>query len=81
MEKEKKEIKIAEVVEDISKMKVEDLKLSNRTLNALIENHIKTVAGILKNNEEDLKMLEGLGEKGIKEIRKALGKYGLTLGQ
>lgn len=79
--KEEKGTEATEAAKDISKMKVDDLKLSNRTLNALTENHIKTVAGILKNSEEDLKSLEGLGEKGIKEIRKALGKYGLTLGQ
>lgn len=67
--------------EEVLKTKVEDLKLSNRTLHALIDNRIKTVAGIIRNSEEDLRNLEGLGEKSIKEIRKALGKFGLTLRQ
>ena len=50
------------------KTKVEDLKLSNRTQNILLNNHVKTVSGIVKMNENDLMELEGLGDKAIKEI-------------
>ncbi|MDO8676633.1 MAG: DNA-directed RNA polymerase subunit alpha [Candidatus Azambacteria bacterium] len=66
---------------DILKTKVEDLKLSNRTQNILISNHLKNVGGITKLSEHDLMKLEGLGDKAIKEIRKTLGKLGLTLKQ
>jgi DNA-directed RNA polymerase alpha subunit len=31
--------------------------------------------------EGDLESLSGLGEKGIKEIKKAIGEFGLTLKQ
>ena len=65
--------------EDITKSKIEDLKLSNRTQNILLNNHIKTVAGILRLKEKDLLQLEGLGGKAVKEIKKAMGKLGLTL--
>ncbi|MBI2635602.1 MAG: DNA-directed RNA polymerase subunit alpha [Parcubacteria group bacterium] len=66
---------------DILKIKIEDLKLSNRTQNILISNHLKNVGGIIKLNERDLMKLEGLGDKAIKEIKKTLGKLGLTLKQ
>ena len=66
---------------DITKTKIEDLKLSNRTQNILLNNHLKTVAGLLRLNERELLNLEEIGEKALKEIRKALGKLGLTLKQ
>lgn len=64
---------------DITKSKIEDLKLSNRTQNILLSNHIKTVAGLLRLKEKELLQLEGLGSKAVKEIKKAMGKLGLTL--
>lgn len=65
--------------EDITKNKIEDLKLSNRTQNILLNSHIKTIAGIVRLKEHDLLGLEGLGKHAVKEIKKALGKLGLTL--
>jgi DNA-directed RNA polymerase subunit alpha len=65
--------------EDPAKIKVDDLGFSTRTLNVLLENNIKTVGGILKKNEESLLKLEGMGEKGVKEIKKKLKKLGLDL--
>jgi DNA-directed RNA polymerase alpha subunit len=37
------------------------------------------VAGLLRKSEKSLLELEGMGEKGIKEIKKALKKLGLEL--
>ncbi len=65
--------------EGISKMKVESLDLSTRTANALAAANIRTVGGLSRKKEEDLLELEGLGEKGIQEIRRALGNLGLVL--
>lgn len=65
--------------EDAIKNKIEDLKLSNRTQNILFNNHIKIVAGLLRLREKELLQFEGMGIKGVKEIRKSLGKLGLTL--
>jgi len=64
---------------DISKTKLEDLKISARTANALIEAGIKTTASLTKKKEADLTKIGGLGSKGILEIKRALGKLGLTL--
>ncbi len=76
--KEKKKEAKAED-EDVLKTPIENLKLSTRTVNALTKAHIKTLGGLVKKKEEDLKNLEGLGDKGIEEIKKILKKYGLEL--
>jgi len=70
-EKEKKE--------DVLKTQTEDLGLSPRILNILSDGKIKSIGKLVKKSEEDLKVLPGMGDKGIKEIKKALGKLGLTL--
>ena len=57
----------------LTEIKLEDLKLSNRTLNVLEKNNIKTVGGLLR-KKKDFSAIEGLGEKGIEEIKKALKK-------
>ena len=60
-------------------MLVENIGLSARTSKILTENKIKTISKIIKKSEDNLKELSGIGDKGIKEIKKALGKFGLTL--
>lgn len=65
--------------EDVLKTQIEDLNLSPRILNILNDGKIKSVSKLVKKSEEDLKVLPGMGDKGIKEIKKALGKLGLTL--
>lgn len=68
-----------EKVEEVSKIGVEDLKISTRTLNALLKNNIKTVGGISRRSKKSLLELEGMGPAGMKEIKKALKKLGLEL--
>ena len=67
--------------EQVLKKKVEDLELSTRTMNAIVGAGVKTVGMLAKKTEKKLKEMEGLGEKGIIEIKKALGNLGLTLKQ
>lgn len=64
---------------DATKVKIEDLKLSTRTENALVSASIRTAGGLARKSEEDLLATDGLGEKGISEIKKALADLGLTL--
>ena len=66
---------------DVTKLAVEDLKLTGRTLNALLNNGVKTVGGILKKSEKSLSELEGMGDKAISEIKRKLKKLGLELKQ
>lgn len=51
---------------------IKDLDLSSRTKKALMDNGIKTLAGLLRYKEETLSTLEGLGEKSLKEIEEVL---------
>jgi DNA-directed RNA polymerase subunit alpha len=64
---------------ETTKMKIEDLGISNRTQNALREAGIKTVGGLSRKKESALRETEGLGEKGISEIKTALSGLGLSL--
>jgi len=64
---------------DTTKIKVEELKLSQRTINALLDNNVKTLGGILKKSEKSLMELKGMGEKGIKEIKRVLKKKSFEL--
>lgn len=76
-EKDGKEEKKEEV--ETTKIVVEDLKLSSRTLNALLNNGVKTVGGIIKKSEKNLSELEGMGDKALTEIKKKIKKLGLEL--
>ena len=79
---EKKEVaseKSEEGVTDVTKVAVEDLKLTGRTLNALVNNGIKTVGGIVKKSEKTLSELEGMGDKAMSEIKRKIKKLGLEL--
>jgi len=58
---------------------IDEIGLSARTLGALFNAHIKSVAGLVRKKEEDLLKLEGLGPKGVKEVKKALKKLGMEL--
>jgi len=78
-EKEEKVIETEESKEDFLKTRIEDLNFSNRTLNALSKASIRTVGGLARKKEEDLLEVDGLGDKSINEIRRALGNFGLIL--
>lgn len=72
-------VETADMLDDVMKTKVEDLNLPTRLGKTLAKGGIKTLAGLAGKSEAQLLELEGLGEKGIKEIRKVIGQYGLTL--
>ncbi|MBU1563612.1 DNA-directed RNA polymerase subunit alpha, partial [Patescibacteria group bacterium] len=74
-----KTIKTKSVKDDAVKIKIEDLKVSARTISALEAAGIKTIAGLVRKNVADLEKLEGLGDKSVLEIKRSLGKLGLTL--
>lgn len=58
-----------EVQGDIdSKTKVEDLSLSPRTINALLNSGIKTYGGLKRLSSLKIEEIKGLGKKGIEEI-------------
>ncbi len=58
---------------------VQDLNLPTRTASVLADNNITTIKQIEEMSEADLLELEGMGDKGVKEIRKAIGGLGIIL--
>jgi DNA-directed RNA polymerase subunit alpha len=82
---EKEEVAPIETNEPIAEGEVaegtslETLSFSTRTMNVLEKNKLKTIEDLIKYSEEELLNLEGMGEKGVKEIKKAVGNFGLTL--
>ena len=64
---------------DVLKTRIDGLNLSTRTLNALIAANIRTLGGLARKKREDLLEVEGIGEKGISEIKKVLSKFSLNL--
>ncbi len=78
-EKEEDEGGKGEEFADILKTRIDTLDLSTRTLNALTSANIRTLGGLARKKREDLLEVEGIGEKGITEIKKILSKFGLNL--
>lgn len=66
-------------MEDFLKTRIESLDLSARTANALETAGIRTVGGLARKKESDILELEGLGEKGLQEIKRILGDKGIIL--
>lgn len=54
------------------KTKIEDLDLSSRTINALLNAGIKTVAGLKRMSDLKLSEVKGLGKKGFDEVKAML---------
>lgn len=69
----------SEEIEDFLKTRVEDLDLGARTINALSNANIRTVGGLARKKEVDITDIEGLGNKGLEEIKELLEKHGITL--
>lgn len=75
MKKAKKEI--VEKEDEVTKMKIQNLGISQKVAKILEENKIKTIGGLIKKKEEDLLKINGLGDQAIKEIKKKLKKLNL----
>lgn len=69
----------AELDPEVLKTRVESLNLSARTQNALSNANIRTLGGLARKKEKDLLTIDGLGSKGITEIKEALEALGITL--
>lgn len=64
---------------ELLKTRIETLDLSARTINALTSANIRTLGGLARKREEDILDIDGLGNKGIQEIKKLLSEYGINL--
>lgn len=63
--------------DDVLKTRIDTLNLSTRTTNALDLANVRTIGGLVRKKEKDILALDGLGEKGLKEIKDALAKFGI----
>ena len=79
IEKSKEEKEENNTDTDFLKTRVDSLRLSLRTINALSNESIRTVGGLIRKTEEDILKIEGLGVKGIQEIKRALSDFGVIL--
>jgi DNA-directed RNA polymerase subunit alpha len=64
---------------EMLKTRIETLSLSTRTVSALGVAGIRTVGGLARKREDDILAIEGLGVKGLQEIKRALSNFGITL--
>lgn len=76
-----KEQKKIEIDTELSKTRVDTLDLSPRTVKALSNANIRTLGGLFRKKESDIMDVDGLGAKGMQEIKKLLAQYGVTLRQ
>jgi DNA-directed RNA polymerase subunit alpha len=68
-----------EALDETLKTRIESVDLSQRTSNALVAANIRTVGGLIRKKEKDLLEVDGLGAKGIEEIKTILEGLGLSL--
>jgi DNA-directed RNA polymerase subunit alpha len=66
---------------EVLKTRITELALPQRVEDALDDASIRTVGGLVRKREDDLLAIEGLGQKGLQDIKRALSNLGLTLRQ
>jgi len=64
---------------EVLKTRITELSLPQRVEMALDNASIRTVGGLVRKREDDLLSIEGLGQKGLQDIKRALSNLGLTL--
>ncbi|MDO8594980.1 MAG: DNA-directed RNA polymerase subunit alpha [bacterium] len=68
-----------EIDTELLKTRIETIGLTQRTSNALSSANIRTLGGLVRKKEEDILDIDGLGTKGVQEIKKVLSGMGITL--
>ena len=66
---------------EVLKTRITELSLPQRVEAALDNASIRTVGGLVRKREDDLLAIEGLGQKGLQDIKRSLSNLGLTLRQ
>jgi len=69
--------KLAANKTDFKSQKIEEAGFSNRTTNALLNNKVKTIAGLSRLSLETIREMKGMGAKGFEEIQEKLTEWGL----
>ncbi len=74
-----REDKAAPMDAEVLKTRITELNMPQRVEQALDNASIRTVGGLVRKREDDLLAIEGLGQKGLQDIKRALSNMGLTL--
>ena len=70
-----------EIDTELLKTRIDALDFSSRTVKALMNANIRTLGGLARKKESDIMDVDGLGAKGMQEIKKLLAQHGITLKQ
>lgn len=68
-----------DVLDDVLKTRIESLEIGQRTINALIEANIRTVGGLIRKKEQDILDIDGIGSKGLEELKEVLSGFNLSM--
>lgn len=68
-----------EILDDVLKTRIESLEIGQRTINALIEANIRTVGGLIRKKEQDILDIDGIGSKGLDELKEVLSGFNLSM--
>ena len=72
---------LKEIDTELLKTRIDSFGLSARTTKALINGNIRTLGGLARKKESDIMDIDGLGAKGMQEVKKMLAGHGITLKQ
>ncbi|MFA6314922.1 MAG: DNA-directed RNA polymerase subunit alpha [Candidatus Paceibacterota bacterium] len=72
---------VKDVDTELLKTRIDSFGLSARTTKALTAGNIRTLGGLARKKESDIMDVDGLGAKGMQEIKKLLAQHGITLKQ
>ena len=75
------EAPLKDIDTELLKTRIDSLGFSSRTVKALMNANIRTLGGLARKKESDIMDVDGLGAKGMQEIKKLLAGHGITLKQ
>ncbi len=77
----KGETSLKDIDTELLKTRIDSLGFSSRTSKALVNANVRTLGGLARKKESDIMDIDGLGAKGVQEIKKLLAEHGITLKQ
>jgi len=79
VEQTEEEVKREAIDKKLFEIIIDELSLPSRVINALLREHIETVADLVKAGKEKLTNMKGVGKKSIELIEEELKKMGIQL--
>jgi DNA-directed RNA polymerase subunit alpha len=70
---------VAEIDNSAAKILIEEVNLSPRTTNALLNNELRTIEDVLRLKDSELRQLKGFGAKAYDEIKDKIAELGYEM--